>query len=357
MACVDTLVNIVGLTDRASICFDNEPSGYDTSLSGFYLTDTEFGVDIQQAWAARSKDDTEVWDTLTRAREQAIKDFEVELALAIAKYKKPRLSPFYGTIGKNEVGMTLTPQGDLIGMKLCPIKYKGSYLRIEQIGIALGNTASDIDVKVYKVCDDYVFPDAVAETTINSSANVMNYNTLDTAIELPLWDEDCDDLEYRIYVNIPSGSVVKKTRFKCCSRRETWMDYLTPKGISANSYTGEPIDNISDSYGISLKGRLQCKGLDWLCKDLNEFQGYDLFKVAARAIQCSGAAKLCVAILETTNVNAWTLLSREALAAKLQQLQDYFMQNVDTLAQGLPDNATDCYVCKETKFTKRQILV
>lgn len=358
MSCTTTLQTIIGLTDRDPSCFDSEPSGYDTSVSGFYLTDSEYGFPfLDSVWAGRAKDDSTIWDTLSRAREQGIREFEMELARQVQMRKKERLNSWYGRVGKNEVGMSLTPQGDFIGIEVCPKKYKGSYWTIEKIGLALDTTATDIPVKIVKVCDDYVSPDYIAEFTIDSSANTMLENTLGSAIELPLWDEDCDELEYRILLELPSGATPKKSRFKCCSKRETWMEFLTPSGISADSYTGNTLESKSDSFGISIIGRLECKGFEWLCNDLDELKGYNVLKVVARAIQCAASSKICSNILETSNVSEWTLLSREAIGAKKQFLHDSFMSLCEWLADNLPENATDCFVCKKSNFKKSSILI
>ena len=350
---LDCLIELVGLSDNDCNCHeDDRPSGYNTSESGYYLTDLEDGVQVLDSILAASDCGTgSIWDTMAKARSLAILDFETDLFAAIYKNHAARFATYSGDIGQRKFSSYLSGKdGQFTGIRVQSRMWRGTKLTISHIAI---NTdfSGDIAVSIYS-SNDFTTP--LNTYTITGIANSWVNYELPTPVTYDLWDESCDELEYYI---VYDSSAIKpaNNKFTCCGRRLNWLQYADLNGISTNDL--EQITTATNqAMGLSLTGSLICDGGEWLC-NLDELGDYNAKSVIAKTIQFKGAVKLISAILDSGNVNYYTLLNREALYGKRNHFNKRYYENINWIAENIPSYVTDCYKCSDKRIKKTSILI
>jgi hypothetical protein len=350
---LDCLTTLVGLSDKDCSCFeDSRPAAYNTSESGYFLTDPEHGMPLlESVYASQDCSDGSIWDVMQKARTSAILDFETDLHAWLYSRYSSRFTAFTGNIGQEKTSALLTGLGGTYtGIRLRPKGYRGAKLTIQKIKFK-SNYTGNVTVDVYS-SEDVTAP-LFSETVAATAGNWIEH-TPETAIELDLWSEECDDLYY--YIVYDGASVVPyNNKFTCCGKKQSWLQYTDAAGISTNDL--EAISSTtSRANGISLTAFVRCEGSDWLC-DLDTLGDYNAKSVIAKTIQFKGAAKLISSILDSGNVNFYTLLGREQLYGKRNHFNKRYEENIRWIVENIPGNVTDCFKCSENRIKRRAILV
>ena len=347
LTCLDTLV---GLSKTEYACFtDAVPDTFNTSDSGYHLTDTDYGLTVSEQCSLNG------WTMLQSALDQAVMEFKTDLRAKLRERFDPRLSPFRGEIGKRKSTGTITVTKDYIGVRIrVKQQIKGAKFVFKKIYVGL-NTSDDFSIAVTSNDPGFTEPAPVDITTV---ANTFASAT--TSIELPLWSYSQFDpgeyLEY--YLTIPRGAAKPlNNTFSCCGSHPDWMKYFWADGMGADDAyaTGGTFGN--QANGFVLDGYLTCEELDWIC-ELEELNGYALLDVAARAIQFRGAAVAISAMLDTIQVNPCSGYQFENLNSRRGYLNGRYSDFLTWIADNMPSGVTDCFTCKpEKKFHTTKMLV
>ena len=352
--CLDSFQEIVGLTDKDLSCFADAPSGAALSESGYFLTDMDYGFHFPETvWAGHAKDDATLWTLLTDARRQAVHAFLEVLSIEFQKKYNVR-GAYIGTIGKNETGSYSPITQGHFGISLRVRNARGAYLKINQIGLALSTTVSPITVSLYRVVDG-VATLIDTFTGLESEANRVKLNTI-TDYSLQLWsDDDCDDFRYWFVIENDTYTA-SRNRFHCCGNKPSYYQYFDAQGLYAEEPFPDSASYLAHSPGLILGGTVFCNSLKWLC-DFNELDSYNLTSVVGRAVQFKATSLLSKIILESANLNRYTLLDREALLIKYKTKNEQFIEYCTWIVDRLPIEATDCFVCKPAAIQRKSILV
>lgn len=354
MDCREKIKGLVGLCGYVDACFMGDaPEGFNQSPTGFFLTDHEDGLPLLQRIDAARIADRTVWQTLTDARTQAVNDFFHDVNTELRKANESRLQPYAGLIGNDVAGGIISTNADYAGMEIEATQTRGGFLEVRKIGVAI-DTLGDTNVKILRVrnrnevSELYSFPAAVTTTG-------MQFFELSELVSLSLYDEGCEDLRYWVVIELPTNASPKQSKITCCGARPTWMQFVQARGIDTD------LSNIkkrsSYSHGVTIDAILTCKGLDWLC-EIDELDGHNLTLNIAKLIQWKSTSKLISSILNTTNINAFTALGREALYGRRNSVQKKYFDGLVWLVDSIPANLTDCWKCKQQKtFKKTEILI
>lgn len=347
LTCLDTLV---GLSKIEYACFtDAVPDTFDTSDSGYHLTDTDYGLTVVDQCSLSG------WTLLSSALEQAVLEFKTDLRAKLRERFDSRLYPFRGEIGKRKSTGTTTVTKDYIGVRLrVKQQIKGAKFVFKRIYVGL-NTSDDFDITVTSNDPGFSAPaDATITTTANSFASAV------VTWELPLWSyselDSAEHLEY--YITIPRASAQPlNNTFSCCGTTPAWMQYFWVDGMAATDNEGTGGTFGIQVNGFVLDGYLSCEELDWLC-EAEELNGYAVLDVAARAIQFRGAALAISGLLDTIQVNPCSGYQFENLNTRRAYLNKRYADYIDWLTDNMPTGVTDCFTCKpEKKFTRAKLLV
>jgi len=346
LACFDTLV---GLSKTAYACFtDAEPGDYDTSDSGYHLTDTDYGLTVAQQCSLQG------WTMLQAALEQAIRETKTGLRAKLREKYDSRLTAFSGNIGKLTKTGALSLSKDYIGVRVqVKQQIRGAKWVFRKIYLGL-NTSGANNVTITSNDPLFVSPAAVAVTAVANQ-----FASADTAIELPLWSEaEFDAGEYlEYYITIPRGSSQPlNNTLNCCGSKPGWMQYFWVDGMAANDNIGAGGLFGTQANGFVLDGYLACEELDWLCT-AEQLGAYHAKDVLARTIQFRGAAVAISALIDTLQVSPCTGYQLENLIAKRNFLNSRYADNVQWIANNVPAGTTDCFTCKPAQTQRRAKLL
>lgn len=363
----DCLQNIVGLTDRDCACYDgSKPANIadlNASETGFYITDAEFGYPvIEEIDATGNCGDGLMWDMLINARTKALLAFRGDLSAAILKRHRNSVS-FQGMIGKASASGADSLTETYIGHQILPRPLRDAVFVLEAVHLGL-SAAHAVTVTVESNEYKSNAPEFTAATVvINSVAGKFVRAAFPTALRLPFYNASMQgDLKYFVHYTPPAGVKALSNRFTCCSMRPKWESMMDVWGIRSNDLEesgedGRPRGKGIAANGLILEGYVTCDEVEWLCR-LDNIGGYATKQVVARAIQHKAGAFLVSGIIDSAQINRFTLKPKEELYARRDYLQKEYMNAVDWIANNLPGEAVDCLTCKSAaNFRVKQNIV
>jgi hypothetical protein len=349
LACLDTLV---GLSKTEYACFaDDVPDTFDTSDSGYHLTDTDYGLTVVEQCSLNG------WTLLQSALDQAILETKTDLRAKIRERYDGRITPFRGQVGKLKHTAVLTSVTDtVIGVRIRVYnQVKGAKWVFKKVWLGLNSVITD-DITITSNDPNFTEPTPFSITTVANQ-----FASATTAIELPLWSYgEYDPGEYlEYYLTIPRGSAKPlNNNFACCGSTPQFRQYFEVAGMGANDEDAtNAVYSTSAAYGFVLDGYMTCEELDWIC-ELEELNGYHLLDVIARTIQFRGAAIAISGLVDTIQVNPCSGYQLENLNSRRGYLNKRYADNIAWIAENMPDGITDCFVCKPAqKFHKQKMVV
>lgn len=346
---MECLKNIIGLSEHDCECVDIAPSGFDTSDSGYYITDFDHGIPLLQTSYSISKcfGHSTVWEVMAKARELAVKQFCMELNKAIYKKNESRFKAFSGFIGKDEFSNSLNNRGKKwAGAIYKANNIKGGCWAIQAIEIGL-DCSELIDVHIF---DKSNISTPIKTIQIQSIVGQFVSVELDEELILSLSSDSCGHVEFLIAYELPSGCNPLNNKLTCCSDKPQWKNYFNVSGFCADDLTN--LKTNSWAQGLRVGGYLKCNGLEWLC-EIGNINGYEMSDVVAKTIQYLSSIKLAQAVLDTGEINHFVNCSRESLYGKRNHFKKEAFQNIQWICENIPKGCTDCFKCKTRGYKAR----
>jgi len=336
---LDCLNGLVGLSNRDCPCVSgDQPSGWNDSTTGYFLTDTEYGFPLTDAVFANLEcGEGSVWEALDNARTEAIRDFQSDLLQSMNAMRDQKIPAWNGLIGKTD-GTFIAPNV-VTGIQIRPrLRSRDAVFVVTAIHTAI-ETAGTYSVAIKS--NDYEF-DEVTET-ITVPGDRWARHQLATPVRLPFYVLHEESVRYSVELNA-NGSRVRNNKAACCGRAGAWSHLLDVGGFNVEGVNNELNYCSSTFWGVAVEGYFECAKLDWIC-NLSELNSLDFLDLVARCIQFKGAAKMISRVLESGRINYWTVLAPEALAAKRTTLQTMYADYVQWLVKNLPDGVSGCWGC------------
>lgn len=351
---LDCLETIIGLTDKDSVCVDDtdQPENYTTSDSGYYITDHEYGFPMRSAILQNLDANDSFWQTMIRAKDRATEDFKLDIRAALAQTRVQGVGNWDGLIGRIKHNSINLQSDSILGLQLRPKRLRDTYLIIKSIYVGLDQTKS---FEATLKSNDPNFEEQTI--TLSSVANQFTKNTLASEIKIPLYSGVQDQLYY--YLEYDRGTANPlNNEIWCGCGGENWM-----RSLEVGSYAAEVNDFDlyscfygKQAHGLALDAYIDCATLDWICS-LTEVNGYSVRDVIARAIQMKAAIKLSAYVLTSGKVNTYSVLQSEKLSAKAMHLNQLYQDNINWIAQNLPENITACWGCQKGQPHVKPFLV
>jgi hypothetical protein len=316
------------------------PSGWNTSDSGYFLTDTEYGFPLVDAvWANAECGEGSVWDVLENARTEAVRDFKSDLQQALNAGRESKIGHWKGLIGKTDG--SFVPSADFTGVQLRPrLRSRDAAFVITALHVGV-ETAWTYNVHIRS--NDYDFV-PVTEQVVSPGGQWVRHE-LETPVRLPFYVMHEESVRYSIELETGASRVRSNKRF-CCGGAPVWAQYFDAGGFNEQAVNNELNYCGTHFNGIAVEGYFDCAKLDWLC-NLEQMNGLDFLDFVARCIQFKGAAKLMARILESGKVNYWTVLAPEAIAAKRQKIQQMYQEYIAYLVANMPEGVSGCWGCRK----------
>lgn len=364
---LDCLTNLVGLTDKDCECYSSgEPDGFDTineTETGYYLTDEDYGFPlIDSVYAGIDCGDANnIYSVLQRSRANAINSIYTDLQAAMLQFWDRAVRPFSGLVGQRRSTATVTPSKGVVGQLWKPNPIKGASFVVTHVWVGVSQVGS-VTLKISS--NDPDFDEYTQAVTITTAGKPERF-ALTTPVELPLYSKNvigggcCNScgLRYTISYVPTTGMKYLNNKFSCCGGHNTeWKEYFSASGFETDDLN-EFLDDCSASCnsmaaGLSVEGYLACDNLQWLC-ELEALNGKDLRDVLARAIQFKATEFLAQHVLDSSNINYWTTLNREAIYGKRNHAKKRFDEYMIWIAENVPVGMTGCYKCKPSKIQRR----
>lgn len=338
----DCLTTLVGLTDIECPCVEEEKfANWDVendSESGYFLTDYEHGFPLLESiYDSENCGEGSIWGRLQKARSQAIGDFLTDLRAMIFADHEPRNS-FSGVIGK--LKHSIFQSGTTAQLRIRPRSIRNGKLHIKNIFLALNQTG----VRQLTITSDLIGFESIM-VDLYTTANSYHKNEVD--ITLPMWSSYSNEIEYVLSYEL-QGAQAARNKIQCCGMSKAYRNIMDIQGRTDNGVWG------NYANGLAIEMQFKCDEIAWLC-ELEEIGGYHLSDVIARTIQFRGAAKLAAMVLESGQINYYTLLKREELYGKRNHLNKRYKQNLEWLVENMPKN--DCLTCKSGSFWQTNSIV
>lgn len=349
------LNNIVGLDRAVCPCFETDrPVDYNTSTSGYYLTDPEYGVPMRDGVLA-SADCSEgsIWDVLTKARTLSILDLQVDLKAALDTRKRSAFNPWSGVIGKASANRSVAITKQYAGRVIKPVlrkRHQKKVLTALYLGI---DFSGSVDV----ILNSNAFGFTRKIETVTAISGRFVKHTLSTPWVLDLYSAEEPDLYYTIAFE-HGGNTVLDNKIWCCST-PGWMKSIIDFGYTDDEETrdfSETKASNTTGNGLAFEAYITCDEMQWIC-ELDKLGGKQMKSLLGRAVQYKAAVKVLSQMLESGNINQFSLLNAEAGFQKMAHSQERYNEILTWIAQELPSGFSGCFTCNDDTTKVHSLIV
>lgn len=354
---LNCLNNIIGLSQNECECYDDgRPSDFNESNSGLFLDELE-GLNLRTIASDVECGEGNIWLKMEQAITNAITNFKTDLLSSIMLTQRNARKPFNGIIGQLKYKTVNVIPTTWTGLRINPREFKGSILTIKGI-----TTLMDTDV----LFDVFIY-DNISSTPLHTIANVnattgtATENPLPTPIELPLYREGYDELEYQI-VYQPSGFNPLDNKVTCgCSRTENFEKWLTLEGIQGDLIAErEDWNKNGFANGLALNVSMTCNTSEIICggdsSDSLDFENDGVALSMAYAIRFKAGEILIEDILASGEINRFTMLDKERLWGKRNHYRKEFRTRIVYISDTIDIDSNDCLVCGDKRINRSSIL-
>jgi hypothetical protein len=322
-----------------------KPSGWNDSTSGYYLDDHSHGYPIKNALFANIDcGQSNVWDMLSEARANAIRDVKSDLLQALQANRESPIINWRGSIGMRENIGSYLSTASTVGYQLRPKRrMRDAYFMLTGAWIKIDQTKS---VNVHVNSNDVEF--TATSGVANCVANTWSEFTFNTAVSIPLFNENQWDLRYNVYYE-PDGARAIQNKLWCCSP-PGWKEHFD---VGSFSEAAAPTDDTFipthvEGAGLVLTGYFTCNKLDWIC-NLREMNQYDTQDLISRLIQWNGAINLMNRVYFSGKINYYSLMVDKEFFAHRASLVKRYENTIIWVAQNLPGGVTSCWGCEKNE--------
>lgn len=351
----DCFDHIIGLTRTQCDCF-TVPADASESDSDLYLDELESLNAIQSLENCTDGDD--LWDYMVNARKNAVIKFKADLNTVLLTNYKIKRPAFTGSIGRvNHTASFITSTGTYYGVRLFCADIREGTMTINKITTYFDQTGT-------KTVFIYDNTNTLIDTlTLNTLANQVCENVV--GLELPLHSDLVTNLEYYL-VYEGSSNYPKNNDIKCtCGHFKATFDTHKPywygqhggfdwaKWVMVGSVVQTSLDFMNmcgtcanRMMGLILNLSFKCDANKIWCEELVDTEN-PMFGAMALAVQYKAGIELASWILNSGNLNRWTMINTEQLQANIVDWQNKYQEMVNFIGNNLEINSNDCYECKE----------
>lgn len=360
------LENVVGLSESQCECF-TPPDGVtpDQSLSGYFIDDMEVGIPLKFPASARDCGDDNVFTIMINARKEAAKEFITEFGSNLAEFTNPRYSEVISRMGEIQpkVNVMLSvPMENHVGMLMHMRRIRGGTMQINQAQIRANGDLADSNLKLYHSLNNFATP-IIDPIPFSASSGVLTTIALETQLDLPNCDDFGNAITYALlYERQGSGPFNYRLTCGCTSKpKPAWYNYADVVGVNVAdpSECAEWSKEQNRTYGLIIDTKFTCTNLDWICRPFDaDWKRNGYWRVIAKTLQLMAINKVIGYILNSTQMNRYTLVKNEFLYGKRNHNRKEIAERLAWLSQMVPPESVDCYTCKAASKTKlAQILV
>lgn len=350
---MECLKNLVGIYSSDCVCVTDglteaQIAEIRLSTSGLYLDKhLEGGISLADV---RLLDHCEDYVSMARnAVEVAGRRFADDLLVSLSKRYSSTKPRFMGALGEITYSGNLTVEKKYQLLKISPKTGTNSgILTINGIRLI---TSSDgmVNVRVFAVRKGETSGTEILSTTITTLANRYASATLPAPLVLPLY-ENGTDVDYYASWERPDGLEIfpKNNKTKCsCTGGDAYSGYVTLSGGETDD-----LDSLTAtdgfSHGFSIDAEIKCETGNVVCREFDASN--EVAIISAWAVLYKAGELLNEYILNSPEINRFTLLNREYLWGKRNHFRKEYESRVAYLASEIDLSSNDCYICRENRM-------
>lgn len=347
MRCLD---NIIGITQSTCECTiggltAEQLKQAKASTSGLYLdANLEGGVNFSDIQNIDYCDD--YFSMATKAIAAATKVFSDDIVISVEdKYKTSR-ARFMGELGRIQYAGFISGSQPLQYLRVEPTSVNASVMVIN--GIRLNtNTSRDVVVKLVAVNDGYSYGDVVLETKVTTQANRFVSVALPEAIKVP-FSKNGKKINY-FFVWEKENDLFIDNSVSCgCSGGDAYDGYIKLSGGEATDYDNLGLKRDKFAHGFSLDVEMFCDTSGLVCSGFKSENRIAL--VTAWAILYKAGEILIESVLNSSEINRFTMMNREYLYGKRNHYRAEYNNRINYLGVEIDITSDDCFVCRENRM-------
>lgn len=345
---MDCLNGIIGITKTNCPCLQmdltpEEVVELSTSKSGLFLDELEGGIFLRDV-VQLDKCQTFI-EIQKSAINTAIKHFSADLFARLNERVQVRKTAFVGEIGKPSYSASLPVEGRLQFVKLTPNKESDAIVHLNLIRVFLNQ---DTTTNVWLI----EMKEGETEGTILQTQNVTSSNgilTVPVNASLPLKRNGSFVTYYVVFERI--GEIKPRNiKSSCgCSGGDAYAKHISVGGGEAEVFSSLHSAKTDEfTHGFSLDVEIKCETGSLICKEYDENDAVAL--VTAFAILFKAGELVIENILNSGEVNRFTMLRNEHLWGKRNHFRKEYFDRIDYLSKVIDVTSSDCYICRSDSF-------
>ena len=337
--------NVIGVSRKADLC----------TATGAYQSDSGLFIDELQGMSLRILNSTGgnalLLEKMEAARENAINAFKVDSLAEILKTKEPARGKFHGDIGGKSFTSKLA-DADYYGLRMYSDIYGGSFT-LRGVTLILG-VAEAVNLLIYSGENEEDGAAPLYTIALTSLAGRPKYNAI-TPIQLPL-DGDyyflyqTSGLPYNNKLTCNCGG------FKWCFNihepclrpsRDHWTEWAMVGGVSGSDLSiRDDWGTSREAKGMVLHGDFGCDVLGILCDDHSDWTNDPVDTAIAWALVYKAGSFLSAYIMDSEEVNRYTLLGVDGLTANMTYYEERYKIMLEFIAANIELNRNECLKCR-----------
>lgn len=358
---MECLTEIIGISDSVCPCTldgltDEQKAAIKVSKSGLFLDDLEGMVTLRSLTALDScKNFAQM--TLS-ARDRAIKKLYADILVALSKKYKEGKGAFVGNVGRPSYATTLQTSKQHQFMRIIPVDNSDAVLKLTGFRIIIDRVGT-VNAKIISVPEGGNQGTEVFSGTAEATANTYtNFPLTGGFLNLPL-SQNGQKLEYYfVWDKVAAGGANPKDLkidCNCGFKGNGFSDFIKADGGEMDS-TNMLQTRTTDGYshGISLDVDIRCVPGNLICKEFDKDNAIAI--TMAWAIMYKTAAIAVQDILDSNEINRYTMMNREALYGKRAHFNKEYETRIVYIASVIDVTSSDCFICRETQMFMTGIL-
>lgn len=348
---MDCLKNIIGITNTDCLCVldgltDDQKAAIKVSESGLFLDELEGGLSLR---AVKYLDACQNFAQMAlAARDTAIKKIYADIMVALSQKYKAGKQAFTGQIGRPSYTRTMNGQSQFQFLRLRAAENTDAVLKITGLRIIVDRVAT-FHVRLLKTFSGGNQGTEIMNVEITSLANA--YTTIplpnDQPLSLPLMDNGTANDYYLVWDRVEAGGAnPKDIKIDCnCGSGNGFTSYLEARGgelTDVNMLGTKTTDEFT--HGFSIDADIRCTPGDLICREYDRENAIAL--TMAWAIMYKAGEILIEKVMNSGEVNRYTMMNREYLWGKRNHFRAAYDERILYLSSVIDVSSSDCFICR-----------
>ena len=351
---MECLEQIIGITKDNCPCIQKDLTTEEIqelgiSKSGLFLEELEGGLFLRNVVQLdKCKTFLEIQKS---AIETAKKHYETDLLGKLNQKFQVKKTAFIGDIGRPSYTGSLDVSERLQFLKIAANKDSDAIVHLNSVRIFL-NQDTTTKFWLYEIEEGQTEGRIILENEVSSQNQIL---AIPINAQLPLKRRGIYLNYYLIFERL--GEVKPRNiKVSCgCSGGDGFSKFIQVSGGQSEGFSSlSTSSNDQFTHGFSIDVQIKCEAGNLICR---EYDGNDAISlVTAFAILYKAGELVIENVMNSAEVNRFTMLSREHLWGKRNHFRKEYFDRIDYLSKSIDVSSSDCFICRSDDFFLGHIL-